>query len=143
MSLKTSLLSTGLICRRRVWLWGIGDFQVAFRLCFKASPWCGPFHMEISFVHTQMLVHLRVNKTNFNMKGFALGLALKQRRKATRKSLISFTALPSPFCFAQGPYFVQHTTSHKIKCFSKLLSCAFTLEFNDTRSTCVSFVKVN
>ena len=29
--------------------------------------------------------HLRVNKTSFHMKGFALGLALKQRRKATRK----------------------------------------------------------
>ena len=29
---------------------------------------------------------MHVNKTNFHMKGFALGLALKQRRKATRKS---------------------------------------------------------
>ena len=46
------------------------------------------FHMEMSFIHMQMLVHLHVNKTNFHMKGFALGLALKQRRKATRKSLI-------------------------------------------------------
>ena len=36
--------------------------------------------MEISFIHTQMLVHLHVNKTNFHMKGFALGLALKQRQ---------------------------------------------------------------
>ena len=44
--------------------------------------------MEISFIHTQMLVHLHVNKTNFHMKGFALGLALKQRRKATRKKPI-------------------------------------------------------
>ena len=32
--------------------------------------------------------NLRVNKTNFHMKGFALGLALKQRRKATQKSAI-------------------------------------------------------
>ena len=31
---------------------------------------------------------LRVNKTDFHMKGFALGLALKQRLKATRKSPI-------------------------------------------------------
>ena len=30
--------------------------------------------------------NLRVNKTNFHMKGFALGLALKQRRNATQKS---------------------------------------------------------
>ena len=27
--------------------------------------------------------NLRVNKTNFHVKGFALGLALKQRRNAT------------------------------------------------------------
>ena len=39
-----------------------------------------------SFIHTQILVHLHVNKTNFHMKGFALGLALKQMRKATWKS---------------------------------------------------------
>ena len=34
--------------------------------------------MEISFIHMQILVHLHVNKTNFHMKGFTLGLALKQ-----------------------------------------------------------------
>ena len=44
--------------------------------------------MEISFIHTQIAVPLHVNKTNFHMKGFALELALKQRRKATRKSPI-------------------------------------------------------
>ena len=33
----------------------------------------------------QFLIHLHVNKTNFHMKGFALGLTLKQRQKATRK----------------------------------------------------------
>ena len=32
--------------------------------------------------------NLCVNKTNFHMKGFALGLALKQRRNATQKSPI-------------------------------------------------------
>ena len=36
----------------------------------------------------QILVHLHVNKTNSHVKGFALGLALKQRRKAARKSSI-------------------------------------------------------
>ena len=41
--------------------------------------------MEISFIHMPILVHLQVNKTNFHMKGFTLGLALKQRRKATWK----------------------------------------------------------
>ena len=45
--------------------------------------------MEISFIYTQSLFHLHVNKTNFHVKGFALGLALKQRRKAIRKSPIS------------------------------------------------------
>ena len=44
--------------------------------------------MEISFIQMQILFHLHVNKANFHMKGFALGLALKQRRKATRKSPI-------------------------------------------------------
>ena len=29
-----------------------------------------------------------MNKTNFQMKGFTLGLALKQRRKATQKSVV-------------------------------------------------------
>ena len=33
--------------------------------------------------------NLLVNKTNFHTKGFALGLALKQRRNATLKSPIS------------------------------------------------------
>ena len=66
----------------------LGDFRVAFRLCFKASPRAKPF-METSFIHTQIWVHLHVNKTNFHMKGFAPGLALKQRRKATRKSAIN------------------------------------------------------
>ena len=34
--------------------------------------------------------NLRVNKTNFHVKGFALGLTLKQRRKATRKHSEAF-----------------------------------------------------
>ena len=46
--------------------------------------------MEISFIHMLMNQNLRVNKSNFHMKSFALGLALKQRRKATQKSPISF-----------------------------------------------------
>ena len=37
--------------------------------------------MEIGFIHMQILLHLHVNQTNFHMKGFALGLALKQRRQ--------------------------------------------------------------
>ena len=36
----------------------------------------------------QSFVCVRVNKTNVHMKDFTLGLALKQRQKATEKSLI-------------------------------------------------------
>ena len=36
---------------------------------------------------------LRVNKTDFHVKGFELGLALKQRRKTTQKSPIACTIL--------------------------------------------------
>ena len=34
----------------------------------------------------QILIYLHVNISNFHMKGFTLGLALKKRRKVTRKS---------------------------------------------------------
>ena len=53
--------------------------------------------MEINSIHTQILVHLRVNKTNFHIKDYALGLALKQRRKATRKSPIHFIFVNSRY----------------------------------------------
>ena len=46
--------------------------------------------METSFIHMQMNQDMHVNKTDFHMKGFALGLTLKQRRKATRKSPNAF-----------------------------------------------------
>ena len=41
--------------------------------------------MEISFIQMQIWVYLHVNKTNFHLKGFTLGLVLKERRKATQK----------------------------------------------------------
>ena len=41
--------------------------------------------------------NLRVNKTSFHMKGFARGLALKQRRNATRKSPIILIGIPLLF----------------------------------------------
>ena len=55
---------------------------------FQRESWCEAFHMEISIIQMQSFVHLHVNKTNFHMKTFTLGLTLKQRRKATRKSPI-------------------------------------------------------
>ena len=62
----------------------IAHFQFAFCL-FQSESYCKAIYMEISFIHTQMNQNLRVNKTNFHRKGFALGLALKQRWKATQK----------------------------------------------------------
>ena len=42
--------------------------------------------MEISFIRMYMNQNMHVSKINSNMKGFAPGLALRQRQKATRKS---------------------------------------------------------
>ena len=67
---------------------GIGNFRVSFRLRFKARPSAKPFVWKLVLFTRKFLVLLHVNKTDFHMKGFALGLALKQRRKATRKSPI-------------------------------------------------------
>ena len=61
---------------------------------FQSKSMREAFHMEISFIHTQISVHLHVNQTNFHMKGFALGLALKQRRKATWKLPIQIHSGP-------------------------------------------------
>ena len=36
--------------------------------------------MEISFIQMQIWVHLHVNKTNFHLKGFTLGLVLKEAK---------------------------------------------------------------
>ena len=49
--------------------------------------------LEISFIRMQILVYLHVNKTNFHMKGFTPGLALKQTQKATRKSPIAMSGI--------------------------------------------------
>ena len=64
---------------------------------FQSESWCEAFHMEISFIHSQILVHLHVTKTKFHVKGFAPGLSLKktERRKETRKSPIEIKS-----CFA-------------------------------------------
>ena len=47
---------------------------------FQSESKCEAFHMEISFIHTQILVHLHVNKTDSHIKDFAPGLALKQAK---------------------------------------------------------------
>ena len=45
---------------------------------FQSEAKCETFHMKMSF-------HSLENKTHFHIKGFALGLAMKQRQMATRK----------------------------------------------------------
>ena len=62
---------------------------------FESESKCEAVHMEISFIHMQM-TKICMNKTNFHMKCFALGLAFKQRRNATQKSPITFSAVPPP-----------------------------------------------
>ena len=54
-----------------------------------------------------------MNKTNFHIKGFALGLALKQRRKATRKSCGQFSGQTFYFCCLANP-FINKTSLDKV-----------------------------
>ena len=56
---------------------------------FQSEFKCEAFHMDMSFIHMYILVHLHGNKTDFHMKGFTQGPALKQRQKATQKSPIT------------------------------------------------------
>ena len=77
------------IARDLILSWHYRQFPSCISPLFQSESYCEAFHMEISFINMQTLVHLHLNKTNFHMKDFALGLALKQRWKATRKSPIT------------------------------------------------------
>ena len=57
--------------------------------------------MEISFIHTQILVHLHVNKTNFQMKDFPLGLAIN-KNKANSKMAYGNNLEPRSLVLAQN-----------------------------------------
>ena len=46
--------------------------RVTFRLWFQNEAWCKAFDMKICFIHTQIFIHLHVNKTNFHVKGFII-----------------------------------------------------------------------
>ena len=62
-----------------LWLcWWIGHFRITVSLFFKASPGAHPFIWKLVFIHMQM-------KTNFRMKRWAPGLALKKRPEIIRK----------------------------------------------------------
>ena len=71
-----------------IYLWkhsSNGLFLTCLSPLFHSKSKCKAFHiMEISFIHMWILVHLHVNKTNFHMKGFAVGLTSKQGLKTTR-----------------------------------------------------------
>ena len=56
----------------------IDHFRITFGLFFKASLGANPFIWKLVFIHMQM-------KTNFHMKRWAPGLALKKRPKVIRK----------------------------------------------------------
>ena len=51
--------------------------------------------------------HLHLDETNFHMKGFALALALKHRRKATRKSPIVLFVCLLVYSFQWGTYILS------------------------------------
>ena len=59
-----------------------GHFRITFGLFLKASPGAHPFIWKLVFICMWM-------KTNFHMKGWAPGLALKKRPKVIRKWPIS------------------------------------------------------
>ena len=52
---------------------------------FQSEAQCEAFDMEISFIHMQILVNLHVNKTDFHMKGFVLGLTRGERQLGNRQ----------------------------------------------------------
>ena len=54
-----------------------------------------------------------MNKTNFHMKGFSLGLTLKQRQNATRKSAIVMSLIR----FLTSAYIAENETEFHGKIF--------------------------
>ena len=75
--------------------------------------------MKISFIQMSMNQNLRVNKTNFHIKDFALRLALKQRRNATRKSPIILILVLTACCH----HHQETATIFKIIHMHKVSSC--------------------
>ena len=71
----------------------IDHFRITFGLFFKASLGAHPFIWKLVFIHMQM-------KTNFHMKRWAPGLALKKRPKVIRKWPIAlFRVIWAVFAF--------------------------------------------
>ena len=59
----------------------MGHFQVPKILTFQNKVKCKTFLMKMSFIHMRIKIH-------FDINGFVLSLALKQRLWATQKWLI-------------------------------------------------------
>ena len=82
---------------RDLWLnyekryFSIGHFRVTFRLCFKARPSAKPFIWKLVLFTSKWTKMLRVNKTNFLMKGFALGLASFIAQAKSDSEMIYYT----------------------------------------------------
>ena len=67
----------------------IGDFRVAFCLCFKVRPSAKPFTWKLVLFRCKFwFIYIWIRLISIYMEGFALGLALKQRLKTTQKSPI-------------------------------------------------------
>ena len=81
-------MATRWIVNRKLLFKGNRRFPSYLSPLFQSKSKCEAFYMWTSSIHTQILVHLHVNKTDFHIKDFAQGLALKQRRKATWNLLL-------------------------------------------------------
>ena len=131
---------TGRFIRSLGWSWklpklrpkAIGHLRITVSLFFKASRCAHSFIWKLVFICTWM-------KTNFHMKGWAPGLALKKRPKVIRKwpieRILSAQHKPHPLPF--GSYFTQEITDHAQNISKPLI---FTTIFMLNRWT---FVKLN
>ena len=89
----------------------IGHFRITFGLFFKASPGAHLFIGKLVFICMWM-------KTNFHMKGWAPGLALKKRPKVIRK-------WPIIRAFKMGG--MSNSYQHRIVSFSFTIAGSFSI----------------
>ena len=80
----------------------VGDFRNAFCLCSQARPCVKPFiWILVLFTRKLWSIYMWIKPIG-HMKDFALRFALKQRQKASRKSLIINSSWLNPV----GRYFI-------------------------------------
>ena len=78
VAIRSEVLVTRMLQIQKRMLLSIDHFRITFGLFFKASLGAHPFIWKLVLIHMQM-------KTNFHMKRWAPGLALKKRPKVIRK----------------------------------------------------------